>query len=70
MGAPCLVSALLNEQKASSMARPPNYSFERKERERLKAAKAAEKADAKRLQRERDLAEAGGDAPAPPTDDS
>jgi hypothetical protein len=51
------------------MARPPNYSFERKERERLKAAKAAEKAEAKRQQRERDLAETGGDAPAPPTDD-
>ena len=30
------------------MARKPNYDFERKERERQKAAKAAEKAAAKR----------------------
>jgi hypothetical protein len=36
------------------MARKPNYPFERMERERLKAAKAAEKANAKREQRERD----------------
>jgi hypothetical protein len=35
------------------MARKPNYQFERKERERLKANKAAEKASAKREQRER-----------------
>ena len=35
------------------MARKPNYQFERKERERLKAHKAAEKASAKREQRER-----------------
>ena len=52
------------------MARPPNYSFERKERERLKAAKAAEKADAKRLQRERELEQTAGEPPAPPTDDN
>lgn len=30
------------------MARKPNYNFERSERERLKAIKAAEKAAAKR----------------------
>lgn len=36
------------------MARKPNYNFERAERERIKAAKAAEKAAAKREQRERD----------------
>jgi hypothetical protein len=30
------------------MARKPNYDFERRERERQKAAKAAEKAAAKR----------------------
>ena len=52
------------------MARPPNYSFDRKERERLKAAKAAEKADAKRLQREHDLAQAAiNDAPSAPSTD-
>lgn len=36
------------------MARKPNYQFERQERDRLKAAKVAEKAAAK--QRERDAA--------------
>lgn len=35
------------------MARKPNYPFERMERERLKALKVAEKAAAKREQRER-----------------
>ena len=38
------------------MARKPNYDFERRERERLKALKVAEKAEAKREQRERDRA--------------
>ena len=33
------------------MGRPPNFSFERQERERQKARKAAEKAEAKRLSR-------------------
>ncbi len=47
------------------MARKPNYPFERMERERLKAAKVAEKARAKAEQRERDRAAAGG-APADP----
>jgi hypothetical protein len=36
------------------MARKPNYAFERLERDRAKAIKLAEKADAKRLLRERD----------------
>ena len=36
------------------MARKPNYNFERMERDRLKALKVAEKAKAKREQRERD----------------
>ena len=36
-----------------NMARKPNYDFERKERDRLKAQKLAEKAEAKRAQRER-----------------
>jgi hypothetical protein len=48
------------------MARKPNYPFERMERERLKAAKVAEKARAKAEQRERDRAAAGGGAPADP----
>ncbi|WP_296594987.1 hypothetical protein [Phenylobacterium sp.] len=39
------------------MARKPNYDFERRERERLKALKTAEKAAAKREQRERDRAQ-------------
>jgi hypothetical protein len=42
------------------MARKPNYSFERMERERIKASKAAEKANAKR---EKTQSEPGGDAP-------
>ncbi len=33
------------------MARKPNYSFERSERDRLKALKVAEKTNAKREQR-------------------
>ena len=54
------------------MARPPNYSFERKERERLKAAKAVEKAEAKRQQREREATQLdSGDArPDAPPDES
>lgn len=47
------------------MARKPNYNFERSERERLKAAKAAEKAQAKKRARE---LEQGG-SPAPAADD-
>jgi len=39
------------------MARKPNYQFERMERDRQKAAKTAEKAAAKREQRDRDRAE-------------
>lgn len=35
------------------MARKPNYQFERMERERLKAGKAAAKANARREERER-----------------
>ncbi len=47
------------------MARKPNYSFERQERERLKALKLAEKANAKRDQRDRERADSepqGGQA--------
>jgi hypothetical protein len=35
------------------MARAPNYNFERQERERLKAIKARQKADARQEARER-----------------
>lgn len=47
------------------MARKPNYEFERRERERLKAIKTAEKADAKREERERARAAAGDPADLP-----
>ncbi len=42
------------------MARKPNYDFERRERQRLKALKNAEKAAAKKEARERAKAEAAG----------
>jgi hypothetical protein len=42
------------------MARKPNYDFERRERERLKAIKVAEKAAAKKEARERARAENAG----------
>jgi len=44
------------------MARKPNYDFERRERERQKAIKVAEKAEAKRAARERAKLEEGGEA--------
>jgi hypothetical protein len=50
------------------MARTPNYSFERAERERQKANKVAQKAAEKREQRERDRIANGG-APASDSDD-
>ncbi len=45
------------------MARKPNYDFERRERERLKAIKVAEKAEAKRAARERAKAGEGNETP-------
>jgi hypothetical protein len=53
------------------MARKPNYPFERMERERIKANKAAEKAAAKRDQRERERLQSGaaGDPPRDPAED-
>ncbi len=54
------------------MPRKPNFEFERRERDRLKAIKTAEKAQAKKDARERARAEAAGEAPAsdaPPKDD-
>lgn len=47
------------------MARKPNYQFERMERDRAKAAKAAEKAAAK--QRERDQAPSAVEHPGAPS---
>jgi hypothetical protein len=52
------------------MARTPNYDFERRERERLKAIKVAEKAEAKRAARERARLEEGGEAAAGDTEPS
>ncbi|MGI8841506.1 MAG: hypothetical protein ACR2F8_12105 [Caulobacteraceae bacterium] len=51
------------------MPRKPNYQFERLDRERNKAAKAAEKAAAKREQKERDRAAAAPEGePSEPED--
>lgn len=53
------------------MARKPNYDFERRERERLKSIKVAEKAEAKRQAREKARAESAGPesaGEAPPAD--
>ena len=42
------------------MARKPNYNFERRERERIKAAKKAARLEAKRERSEKRKAEAAG----------
>jgi hypothetical protein len=52
------------------MARAPNYSFERSERERQKAIKSAQKADAKRDQRERAQPGGEGEKPSAPSNKS
>jgi hypothetical protein len=49
------------------MARKPNYNFERMERDRAKALKVAEKAAAKREQREQERARAAAEGEAPDT---
>ncbi len=54
------VGAALSNPEVAHIARKPNYAFERMERERLKAARNAEKAEAKRQARE---AEQAGDEP-------
>jgi len=51
------------------IARTPNYSFERQERERAKANKLAQKANEKREQRERERALSQGPADAAPAPD-
>ena len=50
------------------MARKPNYAFERHERDRAKATRLAEKAEAKREQRERKRALSDEAAPAAEVD--
>ena len=50
------------------MARKPNYNFERSERDRQKALKVAEKANAKRSQRELAQSAATPDDGAPKTE--
>ena len=47
------------------MARKPNYEFERRERDRLKQIKNAEKAQAKKDAKERAKAEAEAAKPKP-----
>lgn len=49
------------------MPRKPNYQFERRERERIKAAKAAQKAAAKAEERPHDPVARDGLDPAPTT---
>jgi hypothetical protein len=51
------------------MARKPNYPFERMERERLKAAKVAEKARLKAEARERSRAEGAPEGSTQNSDD-
>jgi hypothetical protein len=52
------------------MARKPNYEFERRERDRLKAIKVAEKAQAKREARERARLENAGTPGETPAGDA
>lgn len=51
------------------MPRKPNYQFERLDRERIKAAKVAEKAAAKREQKEREKAGEAPDGATPGQED-
>ena len=60
----------LATRKDSPMPRKPNYQFERLDRERIKAAKNAEKAALKREQKEREAREAAGESePSPEQND-
>ena len=57
------------------MARKPNYDFERRERDRLKAEKKALRAAAKKEAREQnatadDQTDAEAETESPPTDDA
>jgi hypothetical protein len=55
----CCAQLALNEKEEMPMARKPNYSFERQERDRADAKKAAEKAAAKAEKRAQQQAEKG-----------
>jgi hypothetical protein len=59
----------IQPRESATIARKPNYNFERQERDRLKAIKVAEKAAAKREQRERDRAGPDAGGPETSTDD-
>ena len=50
--APVATCGALQTDERDTVARTPNYQFERQERDRAKAAKLAEKAAAKRRARE------------------
>jgi hypothetical protein len=63
-----VAGSTVDSRQDYDMALKPNYSFERRERERLQAVKAAEKAEAKRRQKEQDKAQAESERPQP--DDS
>jgi hypothetical protein len=58
-----------HNEEFEPMPRKPNYEFERRERDRLKAIKNAEKAAAKKEARERARAEAGDKAAPAESDD-
>jgi len=58
-----------HNEEIEPMPRKPNYEFERRERDRLKAIKTAEKAAAKKEARERAKAQAGSAAAPADTDD-
>jgi hypothetical protein len=52
----------METREVVAMPRKPNYEFERRERQRIKAAKVAEKAQAKKDARERARLEAADPA--------
>ena len=56
------VVTITSNEQTKPMPRKPNYQFERRERDRLKALKNAEKAAAKKEAKERAKAEAAGTA--------
>ena len=54
------VVTITSNEQTKPMPRKPNYQFERRERDRLKAIKNAEKAAAKKEAKERAKAQATG----------
>jgi hypothetical protein len=63
-------TTIADNQEVKPMPRKPNYEFERRERDRLKAIKNAEKAAAKKEARERAKAETAATAPPSELDPS